>query len=340
MIISAKADITSRYTTAYNDETNNLGSIFYTQYYSDKYHQELCSVAGDSIEQIVKRTKRIDDSIENFYDDFLKYVESLLKNNNQDLVKTFWNKYGSFYNSYYLLILLYISRLNDTINPNWYVFELLKRAGDEISGDVQMLFDDRRPKYEQLFVSDRLREKILECLKENKLYILIPLDIRRSSWNDESHQNILLIDVKRKLVERYEPHGSISMKKDEDINSEIWWFFVMLGFRYKSDLCNVSSIQDLEKQFEYELGGKCVSLTYGYLDHRLSGTKEGGHLPAEFAPIRYYNYVNEKGVLHWYDINILNSKIFSKVQEYMDKINDYFDSQLLFKRNILVIDQR
>lgn len=324
-----------------NFETSNLGSIFYTQYFSKKYNQKLCSVASHSSQEIFDRSKFIDDSIEIFYDAFLEYIQKLLSPKNlsekkeSELVDTFWGKYGSFYNSYYLLILLYISRINDVIDHNWYVFELLKRAGDEVSGDVQILFDDRNAKYQQLLVNKKLNEKILECLKGNKSYILIPLDIRREEWGNDSHQNILLIDVKRKLVERYEPHGSISMKKDEDINSEIWWFFLGLGLRYKTDLCSVSSIQDLEKQIPYELGGKCVSLTYGYLDHRLA---DGDSFPAEFAPIRYYNYANEKGILHWYDMDTLNTKIFSELQEDIDKINDYYDSQLLFKRNSLTFE--
>jgi hypothetical protein len=319
-----------------NFETNNLGSIFYTQYFSDKYRDVLCSVGRDSIQELLDQSKKINDFIETFYDDFLDYVEKFLKSKNMDLVKMFWEKYGSFYNSYYLLILLYISRINDTINTNGYIFELLKRAGEEISENIQMLFDDRRPKYQKLFVSKRLNEKILECLKGNQSYILIPLDITRESWGNDTHQNILLVDIKRKLVERYEPHGSISMKKDEDINSEIWWFFLSLGFQYKYDLCSVSSIQDIEKQFIYELGGKCVSLTYGYLDHRLSlSTQKNQGLPPEFAPISYYNLANEKGVMYWYDLNILNSKIFTELQPYLDQINEYFDSNLLFKRNTL-----
>jgi hypothetical protein len=319
-----------------NFETNNLGSIFYTQYFSDQYHKIMCSVASDSFQQVLDQSKKINDSIETFYSDFLDYVEKLLKSKNPDLAKTFWEKYQSFYNSYYLLILLYISRINDTINRNGYIFELLKRAGDEISENVQMLFDDRRPKYQQLIVNKTLNGKILECLKGNQSYILIPLDIRRDSWGNDSHQNILLVDIKRKLVERYEPHGSISVKKDEDINSEIWWFFLSFGLRYKYDLCSVSSIQDIEKQFSYELGGKCVSLTYGYLDHRLSSkTQTNQGLPPEFAPIRYYNLANEKGMIHWYDLNTLNSQIFTELQKYIDQINDYFDSNLLFKRNTL-----
>jgi hypothetical protein len=201
-----------------------------------------------------------------------------------------------------------------------------------------MIFDDRNPTYQQLIVSKKLNQKILECLKGSKSYILIPLDIRREEWGNENHQNLLLIDVKRRLVERYEPHGSISMKKDEDINSEIWWFFLFFGLRYKSDLCNVSSIQDLEKQIPYELGGKCVSLTYGYLDHRLSSSDNGDGFPPEFAPIKYYNFANEKGVLHWYDINTLNTNIFSEVQKYIDIVNDYYDSKLLFKRNTLTFE--
>jgi hypothetical protein len=280
--------------------------------------------------------KNIDDVIEIFYDDFLEYIEKLIKNNDPDLIKNFWDKYGLFYNSYYLLTLLYISRVKNTIDPNWYVFELLKRAVDEISTNVQMVFDDRNPKYQQLIISKRLNENILKCLKGDKSYILIPLDIRREQWGNDYHQNILLIDVKRKLVERYEPHGSITMNKDEDINSEIWWFFLSLGLRYKSNLCSVSSIQDIENQFPYELGGKCVSLTYGYLDHRLSSSNTGDdHLPPEYAPISYYNYANEKGIIHWYDIDILNSKIFLEIQKYIDRINDDFDSNLLFKRNTL-----
>ena len=318
-----------------NFETNTLGSIFYTQYFSDKYHKELCSVARDSFQEVFDQAKKINDSIETFYSDFLDYVDEFLKSNNPDVVKTFWEKYQSFYNSYYLLILLYISRINETINMNWYIFELLKRGGDEISENVQMIFDDQRPKYQQLIVSKRLNDKILECLKRNQSYILIPLDIRRDSWGNDSHQNILLIDIKRKLVERYEPHGSISVKKDEDINSEIWWFFLSFGLRYKYDLCSVSSIQDIEKKFAYELGGKCVSLTYGYLDHRLS-TQSNQGLPPEFAPISYYNLANEKGVVHWYDLNILNAEIFSEIQKYINKVNEYFESSLEFKRNTLM----
>jgi hypothetical protein len=332
------------YNVSSNFERTRFGMILYAQYFTKKYSKKLCDMVTDDYKQIFSEAKLLDKKISEFYTKFSDYGDKLYKtkgeNEQKKLFDAFWNQENiSFFNNHLYNIRLYVSKVNELINCNWYVFSLFQALSINKETNTEMVYDDSKPKYERLEVSNILKEKILNCLRYNKDFILIPFTIKKKEWKDENHQNILIVDVKRNLVERFEPHGTASVKKDEDINSELWYFFHKIRLDYQYDLCSVSSIQQFEWEIPKELTGKCVSLSYGYLDHRLNEIYESSGkksvLSAEFAPISYYNLASEKGIIHWYDINVLNFHLFLEMQKYLDDINDYFKSCLVFRGNVL-----
>jgi hypothetical protein len=333
-------------TQSLNFERNNLGSILYYEFFSNKY-KDLCYISSN-------------------FDLILNKAKEMIRNlefNPSDV------------NSRFIKIMYNLGYQNSYINCNWFIYELLNHVINInfiISG---LIYDDHNEKYHRLLIEKDLENKIKKCLSSTQRYILIPLQIIKKEWKDESHQNILLIDRVRNLVERYEPHGTFTAKSYQDLNLELTAFFLKLGLEYKVDLCSVSAIQDMENQLPESITGKCVSLSYGYLNHRLENISEESEsvrkeseklsekispkhqeskkrkksidekpvseikrskiYPAEFAPIAYYNQINEKGITHWIDIEELNNKIFIQLQNYLDKINKIFDTSFYFQGNKL-----
>ena len=65
--------------------------------------------------------------------------------------------------------------------------------------------------FKRLFFPKNFFEQLKLCLDSKKDYILIPLGIGIKEYGN--HSNILLIDLKKKEIERFEPHGSNSPYK-------------------------------------------------------------------------------------------------------------------------------
>jgi len=299
-----------------NFERSSLGSLLYFEYFFAKY-KDLCFVSTN-LNTILELSQEIHQKIASG-----KYSEN---------------------DTRFIEMLYFLGYKNDYINCNWYVCELILHVINKYKIITGIVYNDNFDKYKRLQIQQDLEDKIKQCLNSTDRYILVPLHLIQKQWRGESHQNILLIDRLRKLVERFEPHGTISARQDKDLNFELVVFFLKFGLEYKVDLCNVSGVQDVELNLPEGLGGKCVSLSYGYLNHRLEerDTKSSKKrknpekvYPAEFAPIAYYNQINEKGVTHWIDIEDLNKNIFLVFQNYLDKINKIFGSSLYFNGNTL-----
>jgi hypothetical protein len=302
-------------------ERINFGSILYYEYFSNKY-KNICYISENYFETIYNEAKDLNYKIQT-------ERSSLFKETLPEML--------------YLL-----GYQNTYLNCNWYIYELFQYVIQENKIIFEIVYDDSYPKYQRLLFQKDLENKIKKCLSSSSSsdrYILIPLRIIKKEWKDESHKNMLLVDRARKLVERYEPHGTSTARRDKDLNFELVSFFLRYGLEYRFDLCSVSGIQGFENQLPEPITGKCVSLSYGYLDHRLENiSKQSSPVvqsskkrkyPPEIAPIAYYNQVSEKGITHWIDIEDLNKKIFSEFQSYLDKINKYFGSSLYFLGNTL-----
>jgi hypothetical protein len=313
-----------------NYERTSLGSQLYFEYFFQNY-KDLCFISS-------------------YMDEIINLATEINVHNKKYSHVSFDKfKYGG--EQRYIKILYRLGYENDYINCNIYVHNLLSYVIEKHNMFSGISYDDKFEKYMRLKSEKDLEDKIKKCLGSSQRYILIPLKLTKKEWNGQSHQNILLVDRERKLVERFEPHGSISARKDKDLNFELMTFFLKLGLEYKIDLCSASGVQETEIDLPEGITGKCVSLSYGYLNHRLeqmkklspekgtTSTKKRKYdqtlYPAEFAPIAYYNQINEKGVTHWIDIEDLNKKIFNQQQIYLDKINQKFGSSLCFHGNTL-----
>jgi hypothetical protein len=316
-------------------EKRNLGSIMYMEYFSNKYSNKICNTIDKGIEQIFERMNQYNLEIEDFINQYWENVSLFFHNKSKEektFYDSFWSKYNTFYRANTINISLFICKNEDWINCNWYYLMILIEMSEKIKTENTIFYDDSST----LYISDKLDQTIKKCLNSNEPYILIYLIIKRKRWDGGQHANILLIDKQRNLVERFEPHGSASVSSDTDLNVELWDYFSKLGIRYKYDLCSVSGIQNMEWKIPKDLIGKCVSLSFGYLDHRLNeiaGTKR--QLPAEYAPISYYKTAKEKGIIHWYDINTFNFQLFNEFQKYLEYINNKYGTCLLFRGNLL-----
>ena len=180
-----------------------------------------------------------------------------------------------------------------------------------------------------------IKNKIKKCDLE---FILIPMNLK---YPEGPHQNILLVDLKNKTVERYDPHGILVIEKQNQLNKEIKDFFDDLGYVYSTEFCKADPIQNIEDYIEkisikdkrktpIYYTGRCVSYAYNYLDYRLNekSTKE--------AITKYSrDTVMQKGISYLMDVVNKNNQIFNSMQNKLDIINQIFGSKLKFTGNIL-----
>lgn len=107
-------------------------------------------------------------------------------------------------------------------------------------------------------------EKVLSTDKH-----LIVIKVALTNEQKMGHFNVLLIDKKRKVVERYEPHGSSNVFGDR--NSNIHFNFVLqetfksFGYTY-IESCNYDSIQVIAG----ESYGLCQSIGLYYIFNRVA----------------------------------------------------------------------
>ena len=165
------------------------------------------------------------------------------------------------------------------INKSGYLKELLKHEFDEETVCLtcgRIWFKDEK--------NYHLSENFKNCIKNVKskemiiFYLVIQLD------NLSTHANVILIDNKNNVIERFEPMGSHFAKNYNDmmldkIMSKILKRTLMevtnTNYEYKTplDFQNIYDFQSIAKEdlffYEGETLGFCVAWVIWYVDHKL-----------------------------------------------------------------------
>jgi len=209
--------------------------------------------------------------IKNKYNNF--YIPFVLNNNiDNDIFKLSWSNNNSAYKH---IIMYYLKYFNGLL-PHLVLFQ---------------------NKY-NFYIHPELITFIKNHTDKQYIYIKLRLDITNPLSNEEFiHANLILIDHKRKLVERFEPYGEIYYTESNYINKMIIenianplnYKFKFIqpypGFQIKSDETNVKSYGDP--------AGFCMAWCFMYLEIRLLYEDLNGDECLEL--INYYiNYIFKK----------------------------------------------
>ena len=285
----------SIYYLSKNLETGSFGRYFYNYFFSQKYKNITCTIPSYNIDELILQAKEID-----------RFVYEKRKE----------EKY-----QYYIFVRSLVE--NYDYNCNLYYLLLLSEAA---RGTNQFIEYDFQRKSEKFYVNDEFYNQFKQCMMSSKNFILIPFIIY---FEKNGHQNILLVDKRNKRVEKFEPHG-LELYDVIDIEKNLSRFFKDYDLDYTSYTCT-QGIQTLEHYIPERYGGKCVSLSFGYLDFRL---RQEVSDPVD-AGIAYYNYAIEKQLLFFKELKERNDFIFNALNPELSLINKTFGTSLIFFGNIL-----
>lgn len=170
-------------------------------------------------------------------------------------------------------------------------------------------------------------EHLINFIKNNKnkkRFILIKLTLVLIESSNTKHANYLIVDNKKKIVERFEPFGKITIDNSLDLNKVIQtnicnvikynFVFSQLdpGFQVKSDELNIF-IRNIN-----DATGYCLAWCYVYIEIKLMFENE-----------------NTEKLLDNYIINKFEIKIKNDTNKYLDFIR-YYSSHLNNEKNKLL----
>lgn len=114
--------------------------------------------------------------------------------------------------------------------------------------------------------------RLKRCLQSKKRYIVFFL---RLKIDNSYHANMIIIDTKKKTVERFEPHGGDQEIYDADIlDARINDYFMKRGYKYISPKMMVCprGVQDIMESYtidKYKFSGFCKTWSFLYALLRL-----------------------------------------------------------------------
>jgi hypothetical protein len=124
-----------------------------------------------------------------------------------------------------------------------------------------------------LIVPVKIIEKIKKCMKSDTRFIYFSFIIDKKTENSISHANIVIIDLHKKTIERFEPYGYI-----RKVNNEIHPIDVI----FENKLLKILELTDFKYLAPFDIspkiglqfkadayGGMCVTFTMLYLQLRI-----------------------------------------------------------------------
>jgi len=156
--------------------------------------------------------------------------------------------------------------------------------------------------------------------KTNKRFVLIKLSIILLENSNIRHANYLIVDNKKKIIERFEPYGEIEIDNSAQLNkfieknicSKINYKFLFSqlypGFQIKSDEMNI---------FNRNIGdpaGYCLAWCYMYIEVKLI---EDNNTVQEID-----NYINNKFLNDFNEINKTMNKYLYFIRYYSKYLED------------------
>lgn len=119
-------------------------------------------------------------------------------------------------------------------------------------------------------------EALRKCwLSSGKPYVFQPVEIRSLEGN--SHANAILIDVRNKTAERFEPHGSRARDmfpdfKYDSLDARLQTFFRTADVTYMSatEVCPYEGPQETEDDEKVGIDGYCAAWSLWFVDFRMA----------------------------------------------------------------------
>lgn len=246
-------------------EKTVMGEIFYMDYFNKKYNNSICFSIFYDIdtfilllsETLVVIASYADKPNDKIPSDYLFQVE---------LYRLF-KKYNYNCNLYYSYVIDFV--VGNYLYPNHFKYDFRIKGLD---------------------YTNNTSKQIYQCYSSDKNYIVIPFYLVSENFG---HQNILIVDKKRKLVERFDPHGYFFNEDTSDVDTKLSDFFKSKfgeDYKFSSDSCIVG-VQYFEEFMSSKSRGKCVSLSFQYLEERLENIQMGKNETEVQATTRYRNRV-------------------------------------------------
>jgi len=124
------------------------------------------------------------------------------------------------------LILKYSDKVCNSLKTVWTFQENIQKLHTAIifgcKEDFSQTLVNKSIKDDKYYLSypDTLQDTIEDCKKSDKIFLLIPLDIRyredcKSDRKLTGHENMLIYNLKTDVVERYEPYGFEHMEHQQ-----------------------------------------------------------------------------------------------------------------------------
>ena len=138
---------------------------------------------------------------------------------------------------------------------------------------IERMMDKQKIEFDTMGKDDFMipyESKFYKCLKSGKRYIVFFL---RLKINDSYHANMMIIDTKKKTVERFEPQGSEHEFYDNQVvDDKIRSYFEKIGYEYIDPTMMKCpyGVQDIVESYtmdKYKFSGFCKiwSFLYGLL---------------------------------------------------------------------------
>lgn len=136
---------------------------------------------------------------------------------------------------------------------------------------VAVAFDQKK---EKILIANNMRQSIKKCIDKERTrfifftFILIPKNVLKTKI---THANMIIIDLSKKTIERFEPYGSLTVKFEEKMDklfkTKILEKLDLEDFEYLSptDICPKIGIQRIADSF----CGMCITISMMYLHLRI-----------------------------------------------------------------------
>ena len=123
----------------------------------------------------------------------------------------------------------------------------------------------------EIIVPTKLRDKIKNCFESNVRFVYCTFMIDSSKNKGINHANILVIDLHKKTIERFEPYGHLNKELEHNINDAIKIRLMRIvdleDFTYLSPF-DISPLKGLQSKADAH-DGMCVTFCMLYLQLRL-----------------------------------------------------------------------
>lgn len=194
-------------------------------------------------------------------DDFLSVEMSKGPNESPGNINYFYQDYCNVFNFFNILYNHY--HFNEILCiPNFVI-----KYKEYIDSTAIVYFRD----VDELIIPYKLISKIKKCMYSNKRFIYFMLVIDSKSGRQLSHANVIVIDLYKKTLERFEPYGIIKDKLQESINNAIETRLLNIleidNFKYLAPFDISPNLGPQAKADAY--GGMCVTFSMLYLQLRL-----------------------------------------------------------------------